>query len=63
MIRCEHHVPPSPSRTLMDGPLPQCPHDATVYVHGYKPAPMACCDECADRLHAGLATITTTPIT
>ena len=63
MTRCEHHVPPSPSRTIADGPLPQCPATATVLVHGYRPTPMACCDECAARIAAGLASVTTTPIT
>jgi hypothetical protein len=57
----EHHA------TADDGPCgyppPRCSRDATVVVHGYRPAPMPCCDECAARIAAGLASVTTTPIT
>jgi hypothetical protein len=62
-MRCAHHVPYEAVTPPVTYPLPQCSHDATVYVHGYRPAPMPCCDECVARISEGLASVTTTPIT
>jgi hypothetical protein len=61
--RCEHHVPYESITPPVTYPLPRCPRDATVHVHGYLLAPMPCCDECAARIATGLAFVTTTPIT
>lgn len=58
--RCAHHVPPADGPHVY--PPPRCSRGATVMVHGFRVGrAVACCNECARRIAAGLA-VTTTPI-